>query len=244
MKVLVVDDCPTMIGIIKGLLVTLGHSDIDIATSGQQALKRIRQKRYDIVFTDWNMPGMSGIEMVEIIRGDEKTKDQVIIMVSAETSKKQIHQVEQYVIDDFIAKPLNRKTLQEKIIKAIAKKSEARAELITLCHERIKQRLKDRVAREEASNRVKELEAKQKKAKLRTNNPAPAAQPTDAKNAVSSSTVSPTLAPETLSPEAIAQEKEREQNRLKGLAEAREIEQQDAAADEKAMQDALKNIKL
>ncbi len=238
MKVLVVDDCPTMISIIKGLLVTLGHSDIDIATSGKQALKRIRQKRYDIVFTDWNMPGMSGIELVEIIRGDEKTKDQVIIMVSAETGKDHIHQVEQYVIDDFIAKPLNRKTLQEKITKAISRKSEARDELIKLCHDRIKQRLKDRVAREETRNRLKEYEASQrtqKKAAAVTSSQQSAAHQTRSKDETSASVVTPEIA---------AEQKEREENRLKELGEVRKVEQKNAAADEKTMLDALKNIKL
>ena len=90
MKILVVDDFSTMRRIIKNLLKDLGFSNIQEAEDGSTALPMLQQGDFDFVVTDWNMPGMQGIDLLRAIRADDKLKHLPVLMVTAEAKKEQI----------------------------------------------------------------------------------------------------------------------------------------------------------
>ncbi|MGB6636992.1 MAG: response regulator, partial [Bradyrhizobium sp.] len=85
MSVLVVDDYNTMIRIIRNLLKQLGFENIDDAADGSAALNKMRGKKYGLVISDWNMEPMTGIELLKLVRADEKLKNTPFIMVTAES---------------------------------------------------------------------------------------------------------------------------------------------------------------
>ena len=90
MKILVVDDFSTMRRIIKNLLKDLGFANIQEADDGSTALPMLQQGDFDFVVTDWNMPGMQGIDLLRAIRADDKLKHLPVLMVTAEAKKEQM----------------------------------------------------------------------------------------------------------------------------------------------------------
>lgn len=90
MKVLVVDDFSTMRRIIKNLLRDLGFTNISEADDGSTALPMLKEGDFDFVVTDWNMPGMQGIDLLKAIRADSKLSHIPVLMVTAEAKKEQI----------------------------------------------------------------------------------------------------------------------------------------------------------
>ena len=90
MKILVVDDFSTMRRIIKNLLKDLGFSNIQEADDGSTALPMLQQGDFDFVVTDWNMPGMQGIDLLRAIRADDKLKHLPVLMVTAEAKKSKL----------------------------------------------------------------------------------------------------------------------------------------------------------
>lgn len=117
MKVLVVDDFSTMRRIIKNLLRELGFTNTVEADDGASALPILKSGGIDLLITDWNMPGMPGIELLNAVRRDEKLKDLPVLMVTAEAKREQIVQAAQAGINGYIVKPFTAQTLQEKIEK-------------------------------------------------------------------------------------------------------------------------------
>ncbi|HUW52696.1 MAG TPA: chemotaxis response regulator CheY [Rhodanobacter sp.] len=119
MKILVVDDFSTMRRIVRNLLVELGFSNplIQEADDGQNAIEMLRKTPVDLVVTDWNMPNMTGIELLRAIRAEPALKGLPVLMVTAENNRDQIIAAAQAGVNGYIVKPFTAITLQEKINK-------------------------------------------------------------------------------------------------------------------------------
>ena len=117
MKILVVDDFSTMRRIIKNLLKDLGFANIQEADDGSTALPMLQQGDFDFVVTDWNMPGMQGIDLLRAIRADDKLKHLPVLMVTAEAKKEQIVAAAQAGVNGYVVKPFTAATLKEKLDK-------------------------------------------------------------------------------------------------------------------------------
>lgn len=116
-KILVVDDFSTMRRIIKNLLKDLGFTNIQEADDGSTALPMLQQGDFDFVVTDWNMPGMQGIDLLRAIRADASLKHLPVLMVTAEAKKEQIVAAAQAGVNGYVVKPFTAATLKEKLDK-------------------------------------------------------------------------------------------------------------------------------
>lgn len=119
MKILVVDDFGTTRRIIKKLLRDIGYSDVDEAEDGLDAISRLDTKHFDFVVTDWNMPNVSGLELVKHIRQTKNVNELPILMVSAETKREMIIEAVQAGVNGYITKPFNEADLKSKIQKIL-----------------------------------------------------------------------------------------------------------------------------
>ena len=117
MKILVVDDMVTMRRIVKNVLKQLGFSNIDEAENGQDGLQKLRAGQYNFVVSDWNMPVMTGIDMLRAIRADEKLKAIPVLMVTAEAQQSNLVEAVQAGVSNYIIKPFTAETMQEKLAK-------------------------------------------------------------------------------------------------------------------------------
>ena len=117
MKVLVVDDFSTMRRIVKNLLRDLGFTNIQEADDGSTALPMLQGGDFDFVVTDWNMPGMQGIDLLKAIRADESLAHIPVLMVTAEAKKEQIVMAAQAGVNGYIVKPFTAATLKTKLDK-------------------------------------------------------------------------------------------------------------------------------
>jgi len=117
MKILVVDDFSTMRRIIKNLLRDLGLTNTYEADDGQTALPMLKEGDFDFVVTDWNMPGMQGIDLLKHIRADDNLKHLPVLMVTAEAKREQIIAAAQAGVNGYIVKPFTAGTLKEKLDK-------------------------------------------------------------------------------------------------------------------------------
>jgi len=115
MPVLVVDDYNTMIRILRNLLKQLGFQDIDDAADGTAALTKMRQKKYGLVISDWNMEPMTGYELLKEVRGDPGLNKTPFIMVTAESKTENVIAAKKAGVNNYIVKPFNAQTLQNKI---------------------------------------------------------------------------------------------------------------------------------
>ena len=117
LKILVVDDFSTMRRIIRNLLGELGFAAANIqeAEDGNTALSALGAGGVDLVVTDWNMPGMTGIDLLRAIRADAKLKSLPVLMVTAENTREQIIAAAQAGVNGYIVKPFNAVTLRDKI---------------------------------------------------------------------------------------------------------------------------------
>ncbi|GAA5132200.1 MULTISPECIES: chemotaxis response regulator CheY [Thalassotalea] len=117
MKVLVVDDFSTMRRIVKNLLRDLGFTNISEADDGSTALPMLQGGDFDFVVTDWNMPGMQGIDLLKAIRADASLSHIPVLMVTAEAKKEQIVMAAQAGVNGYIVKPFTAATLKTKLDK-------------------------------------------------------------------------------------------------------------------------------
>jgi two-component system chemotaxis response regulator CheY len=117
LTVLVVDDAVTMRRIVRSLLSDLGIKNVREAEDGEVALASLKRQRADLVVSDWNMPKMTGIELLRAIRQDEGLKDIAVLMVTAESRKENVLEAVQAGVNNYIVKPFNSKTLEEKLNK-------------------------------------------------------------------------------------------------------------------------------
>ncbi len=115
MKILVVDDMVTMRKIVKNILKQLGFAHIDEAENGQEALQKLRSDTFGFVVSDWNMPVMTGIDLLRAIRADEKLKATPVLMVTAEAQQSNLIEAVQAGVSNYIVKPFTAETMQEKL---------------------------------------------------------------------------------------------------------------------------------
>lgn len=117
MKILIVDDFSTMRRIIKNLLRDLGFTNTQEADDGVTALPMLRNGDFDFLVTDWNMPGMSGIDLLKQVRADPKLVSLPVLMVTAEAKRDQIIEAAQAGVNGYVVKPFTAQVLKEKIDK-------------------------------------------------------------------------------------------------------------------------------
>jgi len=117
MKVLVVDDFSTMRRIVKNLLRDLGFTNISEADDGSTALPMLKEGSFDFVVTDWNMPGMQGIDLLKAIRADANLSHIPVLLITAEAKKEQIVMAAQAGVNGYIVKPFTAATLNAKLDK-------------------------------------------------------------------------------------------------------------------------------
>lgn len=117
MKILIVDDFSTMRRIVKNLLRDLGFNNTQEADDGLTALPMLKKGGFDFVVTDWNMPGMQGIDLLRTIRADDDLKHLPVLMITAEAKREQIIEAAQAGVNGYIVKPFTAATLKEKLDK-------------------------------------------------------------------------------------------------------------------------------
>ncbi len=117
MKILIVDDFSTMRRIIKNLLRDLGFTNTQEADDGLTALPMLKGGDFDFLVTDWNMPGMTGIDLLKEVRADEKLASLPTLMVTAEAKRDQIVEAAQAGVNGYVVKPFTAQALKEKIEK-------------------------------------------------------------------------------------------------------------------------------
>ena len=120
MKVLVVDDFATMRRIVKGVLKQLGFSNIVEAEDGTAALDALKKEKVGLIVSDWNMPKMTGLDLLKAVRGDEDLKQTPFIMVTAEGQKENVIEAVKAGVSNYIVKPFTPETFSEKLEKVFA----------------------------------------------------------------------------------------------------------------------------
>jgi two-component system chemotaxis response regulator CheY len=121
MKILVVDDFPTMRRITKTLMKQLGYANMIEAEDGKQALEMLQKDAtIEFIVSDWNMPNMTGLELLQAVRADEKLKKLPFLMVTAEAEQDNIMAAVKSGVSNYIVKPFTAQTLQEKLMKIFA----------------------------------------------------------------------------------------------------------------------------
>ena len=122
---LVVDDFSTMRRIIKNLLHDLGYANVTEADDGKTALPLLKDGNFDVLITDWNMPGMPGLELLKQVRADARLAKLPVLMLTAEAKREQIVEAAQAGVSGYVIKPFTAATLKEKIDKILAARAVA-----------------------------------------------------------------------------------------------------------------------
>ena len=117
MKILVVDDFSTMRRIIKNLLQDIGFGNTSEADDGQTALPMLKSGDFDFLITDWNMPRMTGLDLLKAVRAEPSLASLPVLMVTAEAKRDQIIEAAQAGVNGYIVKPFTAQTLREKLDK-------------------------------------------------------------------------------------------------------------------------------
>jgi two-component system chemotaxis response regulator CheY len=122
MRILVVDDFSTMRRIIKNILKQLGFTNVVDADDGTTAWQVLNSDKIDFIISDWNMPKMSGIDLLRKVRGSEEFADTPFLMVTAEAQQENLVEAVQAKVSNYIVKPFTPDTLEQKINKIFDKK--------------------------------------------------------------------------------------------------------------------------
>ena len=125
MKILIVDDFSTMRRIVKNLLHDLGYTNTHEADDGKTAWPMLQTGDFEFVVTDWNMPGMTGIDLLKNIRGEPRLAALPVLMVTAEAQREQIIDAAKAGVNGYIIKPFTAVTLKEKLDKIFQRLAEA-----------------------------------------------------------------------------------------------------------------------
>ncbi len=115
LKVLIVDDFATMRKILNNILKEIGFTNISQADSGKTALEKLKNEKFGLVFCDWNMPGMLGIDLLKTIRADDELKDLPFVMVTAEAMQDNIIQAVKAGVTSYIEKPFSAETVRQEL---------------------------------------------------------------------------------------------------------------------------------
>ncbi|OEU71927.1 MAG: histidine kinase [Desulfuromonadales bacterium C00003093] len=117
MDVLIVDDFATMRRILKNILRQIGFTNIYEADNGKNALNILKKQKFDLILCDWNMPEMSGLELLSKVRSDNELKDMPFVMVTAEAQKNNIIEAVQAGVNNYVVKPFTAETISGKLKK-------------------------------------------------------------------------------------------------------------------------------
>ncbi|MBF0464923.1 MAG: chemotaxis response regulator CheY [Nitrospirae bacterium] len=117
MKILVVDDFSTMRRIIKNILKQLGYEKIEEAEDGEQAFTKLKNGDFDFLITDWNMPNVTGLELLKRVRADAKLKAIPVLLVTAEAEKEQVIEAVKAGVNNYVIKPFTADVLKDKLDK-------------------------------------------------------------------------------------------------------------------------------
>jgi len=120
MKILVVDDFATMRRIVKNILKQIGFTKIVEADDGSTALAVLKKDKIDLIVSDWNMPKVTGLELLKTVRSDESMKAIPFLMVTAEAQKDYVIQAVQAGVSNYVVKPFTAEVLKEKLEKIFA----------------------------------------------------------------------------------------------------------------------------
>ena len=121
LRVLVVDDFPSMRSVIKGLLRKIGFREVFEANDGAEAWDMLSKEPIDFIISDWNMPEMTGLELLNKVRGDEKLANTPFLMVTAEAEKDRVLDAYKAKVSDYILKPFTMDVLEGKIASILEK---------------------------------------------------------------------------------------------------------------------------
>ncbi|MBF0117910.1 MAG: chemotaxis response regulator CheY [Desulfobacterales bacterium] len=117
MKVLIVDDFATMRRIVKNILKQLGYKNITEADDGTAALEELKKDKYGLIVSDWNMPKMTGLELLKKVRSTDEFKDIPFLMVTAEAQKQNVIEAVKAGVTNYIVKPFTAEAISEKLTK-------------------------------------------------------------------------------------------------------------------------------
>jgi two-component system chemotaxis response regulator CheY len=123
LRFLVVDDFSTMRQLVRSFLNDLGYREVVEADSGDHALPILKKGQIDFLVTDWNMPGMPGLELLKAVRSDPQLADLPVLLVTAEAKREQIVEAAQAGVNGYVVKPFTAQTLKEKIEKILASRA-------------------------------------------------------------------------------------------------------------------------
>lgn len=123
LRFLVVDDFSTMRRIVKNFLNDLGYSDVTEADDGKTALPILKKGQIDFLVTDWNMPGMAGLDLLKAVRSDPQLAKLPVLLVTAEAKREQIVEAAQAGVNGYVVKPFTAETLKDKIEKILASRT-------------------------------------------------------------------------------------------------------------------------
>lgn len=115
-KILIVDDVPSMLSIMKAFLKDVGFFRLATANDGKEAIGKMTRTQFDLVICDWNMPGMSGLEILKTIKTDDSLGSPAFMMVTASSEMDKVKEAVANGIDEYIVKPYQANLLYEKII--------------------------------------------------------------------------------------------------------------------------------
>ena len=121
MKVLVVDDFATMRRIVKNILKEIGFKNIVEADDGLTALEVLKKDKIDLVLADWNMPRMTGLDLLKAVRSDESLKKTPFVMVTAEAQKSCVLEAVQAGVSNYVVKPFTANTVRQKLEQVFSK---------------------------------------------------------------------------------------------------------------------------
>ena len=116
-KILVVDDFATMRKVVRNLLKQVGYEDIVEAEDGVMALRALKSQKIDVIISDWNMPNMTGLELLKAVRSDSELAKTPFLMVTAEALQDNVVAAVKAGVNDYIVKPFTAEVLNEKIMK-------------------------------------------------------------------------------------------------------------------------------
>ena len=119
MPILIVDDYKTMLRIIRNLLRQLNFTNIEQATDGSMALRKLRERDFSLVISDWNMEPMTGFQLLKEVRADEKLKNIPFVMITAEAKTENVIAAKKAGVSNYIVKPFNAETLKGKLVTVI-----------------------------------------------------------------------------------------------------------------------------
>jgi len=122
-KIIVVDDMASMRSVIKACLSKMGYDDLDEAADGQAALDLVQQTQFDLIICDWDMPKMTGLELVEIMKKTPELEAIPFLMLTANATRSHVEKAVSAGVDDYINKPFQPATFSQKILTLLERTS-------------------------------------------------------------------------------------------------------------------------